>query len=469
MGISWSKPLGDNGAGISTNSVKDFLSDPTNYNMMGLATNLTEQAINGAGINTDMGGDSAVMPESYNTYMRDMYQSGMSGADALQNYNGQIDPWLIGVPGQDTVNKPTNGSYNQMAALNGETTYSDPYNTVGSVQNINPNDLMYMQSGSNSLGSSPAMASAGGMSAASVDFSEGIQMLNEAMANTQSVAAVEDSYLADWTQLFGSPGTNMNDYFQNYKPEQLEAMGMSQIKSQFDVAAENAKAQLAKNGLSGSGIEKGVLNDVSISEAERLSQQRIANTNSYYDKLMQWNVFEAQSKMQLLGQKLQALGMSNDLSKTMAQLSSQEQSINAQFAQQAAMTNAQLQTQVSMTNANNMNSYQLAKAQLDQQAQQYNANIHNNALQYNADVNNKALFSNANVLNNTNVMNTQQGYNQLRDSTALRTGTNQQVIGDMLQKYGIDAGVASSQSDILGNILGTATGAIIPRLIPAAV
>lgn len=306
---------------------------------------------------------------------------------------------------------------------------------------------------------SGASATAGQMTAASVDYTDALNSLNGAMDNTKAFYQVEDGYIKDFTSIFGNPGNNISTYFEDYKPEQLEAQGLGEVKQQFTEAADRVKQQLAMSGLSGSGIEKGVLNDVKISEAEQLSQQRVKNFDTYYDKLMNYNMFEAQSKINLLGQQMQTLGMQNDLDKTYAQMAANEENINAQFQQQASQVNASLDTQASIASASNATQASIASANNATRASIASANNATQASVVNANNTTRVNMQNQDWANKIGMFNSQMQYNADVDQRNFNWGQQQyqdslginkynSAIGYQTQMYGADRGVALNQAQL---------------------
>lgn len=436
--------------------------------------------------------------QKQNLAYNDYYQRGYTKSTVRQpqKTHGLVETDKTGAPvAPIKPTEPTKPSAGDITTPNRSTIVAPTQGQSITQMQVNPNDYtsgVKQASGVNlthaPLASRTTVSPRGTMAdSAEVDFTKAFESINEAIVNTNNFMEVQDSYIQDWTKLFGSPGVNMNDYFQKYKPEQLEALGLSQIKEQFQTAADTAKAHLAQAGLSGSGIEAGVLNDVRISEAEALSSQRINNVNNYYDKLMNWNQFEATSKINMMGQQMAALGMENQLHSTYANLVSNEEQINAAYNQAVNMHNASTQLQINMqnaayqqqanqTNTAIQNQRDLAQANLAQNMRQFNASQYNTLLSqglrdkfqadaYNTQNYNNTVVQNNQLLNNANQYNNEINMNQGNILNQYGIDMAKFNVGVDMQKYGADMGVAlqnmsNEQADKNGlmNILGTGLG-----------
>lgn len=382
----------------------------------------------------------------YGFHAKNQWDSYENAINRIDSYDPTVMPYLIGTPENGgNFYQETGVGVSRMSNMP-NTSIQTPY--AHNVGNITLMEAMQLGDASHATA---GMASGGGAQAFLVNFQDSFDIMQNAINDTDAFMQVQDSYLDDFSQIYGSPGQNMSEYFEKYKPEQLEAIGIGSIKEQFQAAADNIKANMARAGLSGSGIESGVLNDAKISEAEAISQQRVANTEGYYNKLMQWNMFEATSKLQLMGQRLQALGMSNSLNQTWAQLAAQEESINASNQTNVSIANAQMATQASIANANNATRVSLANAAADNSFMMQNALWQHDANRYNADIQNQAVFTNANTLNQNALYNKQAELTKLQMQNDLEIGQSTSAVGNWMQKYGIDQGVSIQQQQIDAN------------------
>ena len=89
----------------------------------------------------------------------------------------------------------------------------------------------------------------------------------EATAVSKEGLAFQKEQYEDWQAVYGDIQKNLGDYYKNIDPDRLASLGLQNQQRELQLVQADLKRSFAQRGLSGSGLETGVLSDVAIQGA----------------------------------------------------------------------------------------------------------------------------------------------------------------------------------------------------------